>query len=188
MSEAEFTKAFLALQPRLLAYCKRLAPGEAAEDLLQDANLRIWQKKELYLEGNLWGWMKVLTRNVFFNQQEVEQRMKFTEMAFLNGNSKGDTNNPYSFDGLAGGEDEHQHMKYFSTGPNQEDLWLENKIMEAIASLPSHTALLIQKRLQGMDYKQIAKALGIKPNNAKQRHFNDTKILRKLLLDLGLVD
>jgi len=187
MSEAEFTKGFLALQPRLLAYCKQLTKNpDTAEDLLQDANLRIWQKRDLYVEGNLWGWLKVLTRNVFFNQQEVEQRMKFTELAFLNGSKSIDAEGLY--EGGLSEKDDHQHHKYFSVEPNQEDLWLENKIMEAIASLPSHTALLIQKRLQGMEYKHIAKALGIKANNAKQRHFNDTKVLRKLLLELGLVD
>lgn len=183
MDDATFTKAYLAVQTSLLAYARKLTKNsELSEDLLQDANVRIWTKRHLYVEGNFYGWCKVLLRNVYINQQEVESRMKFTENTFINGNAAQEG------DPVDSGQDRLVYH-YLRQEPNQENFWLENRIHEAIAThMPSHSALLIQKRLQGMDYKKIAKVLGITPNNAKQRHFNDTKILRKVLLQLGLVD
>ena len=185
MDDRSFTKAYLAVQPSLLAYARKLTKSaERCDDLLQDANVRIWTKRHLYVEGNFYGWCKVLMRNVYINQQEVESRMKFTENTFINGKLDGGTPD----DSGDTHRDDMMH-RYLRQEPNQEDFWLENRINESIAThLPSHSALLIQKRLQGMDYKKIAKVLGITPNNAKQRHFNDTKILRKVLLQLGLVD
>ncbi len=185
MDDKKFTTIYLAVQPSLAAYAKRLTRHtERAEDLLQDANLKIWAKRSQYEEGNFLGWCKVVMRNHYYNQVEVESRMKFVDSTFANGSSAdvlGYENDESSYEAS-------MHFKYLAEQPNQEDYFLENQILEVIAELPPHTALLIQKKLQGMDYTQLAKVLGIKPNNAKQRYFNDIKLLRQKLQEKGLLD
>jgi RNA polymerase sigma factor (sigma-70 family) len=183
-TDREFEKLLTNALPTLQLYCKKLTRNrERAEDLCQDACLKAWTNRAKYTEGNYIGWLKVLTRNTYLNQVIVEGRMKYTDGSWATGHgvdiSVSGDDNPYT---------EHLHAKYLSEPANQEDAFLENQIHAAIASLPPHTALLIQQKLKGLTYEQIAKALGIKANNAKQRYFNDIKTLRALLLKLGLLD
>lgn len=185
MDDASFTKAYLAAQPALASYARKLCKHrERGEDLLQDANCKLWIKRAYYTEGNFLGWCKTVMKNHYLNQVEVESRMKYTDSAFATGAS----NDVGGEAGEAPNRDVFYTAKYLSQAPNQEDYWLENRIHECIVSLPPHTALLIQQKLQGLSYEQIAKVLGIKPNNAKQRYFNDIKTLRALLMARGLVD
>lgn len=185
MDDKAFTKALLDAQPILTAFCKRLTRHkERAEDLLQDGNLKLWEKRALYTDNSFLGWCKTVIKNTYLNQVLVESRMKFTEDAFVNGYVE--KMGEYHSDGTS--HDAVMEGKYLSTPSNQEDYWLENKIHEAIATFPPHQSLLLQKKLQGMEYKQIAKALGIKENNAKQRYFNVVKELRALLISQGILE
>lgn len=180
MTDQDFTKALLASQETLGAYARKLTKHtERGEDLLQDTNVRIWEKRSLYVEGNFLGWCKTLMKRYFLNQLVVENRMLYSDNGFIN-----DGENEERLDNGM----HYKHAQYLSQRENQEDYWLENRIHEVIASLEPHTAMLIQLKLQGMDYGKIAKLLGIKPNNAKQRCFNDLKVLRQKLLDAGLLD
>lgn len=184
LTDREFEKLLVNTLPTLQGYCRKLTRNrERAEDLCQDACLKAWANRAKYTDGNYLGWLKVLTRNMYLNQVLVEGRMKYTDGSWATGhcvdNAGSGDDNPYT---------EYLHAKYLSEAPNQEDFFLENQIHAAIASLPPHTALLIQQKLKGLTYDQIAKALGIKANNAKQRYFNDIKTLRALLLKLGLLD
>ena len=66
-----FRSLYLAAGPKLFSICKRLMRDPAAaEDALQDAMVRIWEKSPLFdrARGDAMGWMVALTRNVVLNR------------------------------------------------------------------------------------------------------------------------
>jgi RNA polymerase sigma-70 factor, ECF subfamily len=57
--------------PRLFSICKRLMRDhQAAEDALQDAMVRIWEKSPLFdrTKGDAMSWMSAVARNVVFSR------------------------------------------------------------------------------------------------------------------------
>lgn len=184
MSDKDFENLLVKNQQALYEYCRRLTRHkERAEDLQQETNARMWTKRHLYEdEGKFLSWAKLVAKNHYLNQVKKEALIPIKTMPDF-----GDVNED-SLEDFMAWKRARSEMYSLHEAPNQEDYWLENRINEVIATLPAPTALLIQKKLQGMTYAQIAKPLGIKPNNAKQRYFNDVKVLRQKLLDSGLLD
>ena len=74
--EDAFRQLWDAASPRLYALCLRLMRRRhAAEDVLQESFVRIWQKAHLYDRrlGEPFGWMAALTRNVALDQLRRER-------------------------------------------------------------------------------------------------------------------
>lgn len=183
MSDKDFEKLLLSHQTRFLEYARKLTRHkERAEDLLQDANVRMWTKRHLYVEGNFSSWGKTLMRHYFLNMVKKEALLPMKTMPLFTDRDGDDVEEYFGSKWRQG------TLEHFAVAPNQEDFWLENRIMEVIATLPPHHALLVQKKLEGLTYNQIAVPLGIKANNAKQRYFNVAKELRILLQERGLLD
>lgn len=66
-----FRQLYLEAGPALFRICTRiLRDRDAAQDALQEAMIRIWQKSHLYRRdrGGAMGWMTAVTRNVVFNR------------------------------------------------------------------------------------------------------------------------
>jgi RNA polymerase sigma-70 factor, ECF subfamily len=67
--------------PRLFSICKRLLRDQdAAQDALQDAMVRIWEKSPLFdrTRGEAVNWMSALTRNVVFNRLSEKPAAMFS--------------------------------------------------------------------------------------------------------------
>jgi RNA polymerase sigma-70 factor (ECF subfamily) len=68
---AAFRKLYQQAGPVLFRICTRmLRDRDAAQDALQEAMVRIWQKSHLFRrdKGGAMGWMTAVTRNVVFNR------------------------------------------------------------------------------------------------------------------------
>lgn len=185
MTDRDFEKRLTTLYPALMQFSRNLTRHkERAEDLLQDGMLRMWKSREKYKEDtNFPGWCKTVIRNLYLNQVQVEARMPMKwNNDFLTQEVTGER------EGTSSAGYSELVSRYAAVRENQEDEFLENQIYEVIATMPSHTALLIHLKIQGLTYTQICNLLGITANNAKQRYFHDIKVLRKKLLAAGLVD
>jgi RNA polymerase sigma-70 factor, ECF subfamily len=78
-----FRRLYVEVGSTLLGICSRiLRDRDAAEDALQEAMLRIWQKSYLYdpAKGRAIGWMIAVTRNVVLDRLP-ERRTSFVSLA-----------------------------------------------------------------------------------------------------------
>ena len=75
-----FTQLYEALYPRVLAYASRRVPLDTAYDVVDEAFLIAWRKREQLPRDGVLPWLLVTTRNIIANQR---RRNNYQELANL---------------------------------------------------------------------------------------------------------
>ncbi|MDR6781476.1 RNA polymerase sigma-70 factor [Pedobacter africanus] len=154
-----YTEIFERYSMLLIAHAyKLLADQDAANDVVQDVLLNLWQKRErLDLNTSLSAYLYTATRNRIFNRkshQKIVDRYADTMIAYMEG-----------------------------THTNSDDFVREKEltamIEKEIRALPEKMReVFILYKMEDLSYKEIADRLGITDRTARQQVYNALKILK----------
>ena len=154
-----YTEIFERYSMLLVAHAyKLLADQDAANDVVQDVLLSLWQKREsLSLNTSLSAYLYTATRNRIFNRkshQKIVDRYADTMIAYMEG-----------------------------THTDSDDLIREKEltllIEKEIKALPEKMReVFILYKMEELTYKEIADRLGITDRTARQQVYNALKILK----------
>ncbi|MEG1738228.1 MAG: sigma-70 family RNA polymerase sigma factor [Odoribacter sp.] len=134
-----------------------ISDTHAAEDIVQDIFIRLWEKKLEYKEiPNLQVFLYVLVKNRCLDQLRTQKKMvDYTQTEAI-----------------------HQEEIF-------QDLVVEEEIYrivdEAIASLATQSARIMKMTLEGKQNKEIAEILNISVNSVKTLKYNALHTMRNLL-------
>lgn len=149
-----------------LPYLKRVAlsytkSSPEAEDLLQDALMRMWINQEKFSIGtNFKAWANTIIRNLFINEfwRQKTQKKHLAAVTHLHSDQT--------------------NWQVLNNGYLQlvyEDLWKEVVQMKEIHSRP------IKLRREGFSYKEIAEEMGVSIGTVKSRLHSARKYMEKKL-------
>ena len=154
-----YTEIFERYSMLLIAHAyKMLADQDAANDVVQDVLLNLWQKRErLDLNTSLSAYLYTATRNRIFNRkshQKIVDRYADTMIAYMEG-----------------------------THTDSDDLVREKELMalieKEIRGLPDKMReVFILYKMEDLSYQEIADRLGITDRTARQQVYNALKILK----------
>lgn len=157
-------------QDRLFGVCYRMVGDrELAADLTQDAMVKIIQGLETYDgRSRLSTWLIRVTMNVCLSRMRSERLRRHASL---------DT-------GPEGAD--RAESRIGATEPREswriEHQEQKQRLAEALLHLnPDHRAILILRDIRGLDYEQIAEALGIAVGTVKSRLFRARLALRQIL-------
>jgi RNA polymerase sigma factor (sigma-70 family) len=173
LTDKEFERKLILNQSYILGYAKILTKHTRdydAEDLLQDTNLRAWDKRSYYREDDSFsGWLCFMMHNIFINAilktsklkmyyEEEESTMLPIVERYSNSAS------------INGGE-----------GNIILDL-----IDEAVNKLDGKDRDIVQRHIAGETQASIGESYGMKDNAVKQRYFHAIRVVREYLLEKGI--
>lgn len=158
----------------LVGYFSRMLRDPAmAEDLAQETFMRVYQSRERYEpEAKFTTWLYRIATNLALN---ALRDRKETAPREQNGHD-GETTEP-------------QTSKVADTNPTAEQELMETErqeiIRQAVESLPERQrAAVILHKYQDVDYRQIAKVLGVSESAVKSMLFRAYETLRRKLAPL----
>ena len=147
----------------LIGYLTRLLGNpDSAEDLAQEAFLRLYECRDRYVEqGNLGGYLYTIATNLVRSRARQKKRRQFLRSVFLSRN---------------GGNHE---------APQQASLLideLQSTLGRAIASLPVHYRVpLVLHEIEGWTYKEIGAASRCREGTVKSRIHRGRQLLKEKL-------
>ena len=149
--------------PKMLGVCLRYAKNkQQAEDVLQDAFIKVFTKLELFKGGSLEGWIRRIVVN--------------TSLDDLRKNKKRMNDSP--IDGI---EHKVDDKNYILEKIHAEDLLL------LINNMPDgYRAVFNMFAIEGYAHKEIAEELGISENTSKSQYAWAKTHLQKKMKDLGI--
>ena len=133
-----------------------------AEDITQEAFIRVFRSLDKYKPGTFEGWMHRIVTNLFLDMARRKQRIRF--------------------EGLA--EDAAERLKGREPTPAQvyDDAHLEPDIQAALDSLaPEFRAAVVLCDIEGLSYEEIAATLGVKLGTVRSRIHRGRAQLREAL-------
>lgn len=156
-------KLFEMFAPKMLGVCLRYAKNKhQAEDVLQDAFIKVFTKLELFKGGSLEGWI----RRIMVNTALDELRKNKKRM------------NDSSIDGL---EYKIDDKNYILEKIHAEDLLL------LINNMPDGYRIVFNMfAIEGYAHKEIAEKLGISENTSKSQYARAKTHLQQKMKDLGI--
>ena len=157
MTSAEFQTLASTLRPRLLAQATRYLRDTAeAEDIVQDALLRMWVLHD-QLIGNAEAFASVLVRNLSLNRLRQLHRMQtLTEMDLL----------------------EMERLDADSRSQQDTDEQVA-QLMTLVEALPDRQKTILRLHdLEGMDYDEIAQVTGLSAASLRQTVSRARRLLR----------
>lgn len=186
-ARAAWEELLTAYQDRLFAMCAQLCRDrEVARDLTQETLVKIIQGFESYDgRARLITWMTRIAMNVTLSHL---RRQKLRRHASLNG--FGPT------PGAAGGEEQSggpiarlAQNREPSAERGVEERETGRALWRSIDTLdPDHQAVLVLRDFHGLDYQEIADALGVRVGTIKSRLFRARTALRDVLEREGKQD
>ncbi len=151
------------LQMKLYSYALTLTNNEdEADDLLQEAMLRIMIKIELYKPtGSFTGWTKRVMENEFKNSRKSAERHA-----------------AYSLDD----DNDALHTYRLSDyAPNAEEIYCAKELQQTVQKLPKRQNIALKLRIAGYKYEEIAEKMNISTGNVKNSIHQARKRLKKEL-------
>ena len=136
---------------------------DSANELLQETLLRIFKNSDKYKnQGHFNAWAKSVMKNIFLNEaaRHASHRQTFVE-------------------GINYTDDESLHPM----ATESEYPYTKQEIYSAIESLSETQAQIINMRLQGYKYEEIAKVMNISVGYVKSALFVAKSNLKKILED-----
>jgi len=165
MSLEAFKLRVLPAKDKMYRFALRLLRDEEeAKDIVQEAMIRVWRKKEkMHTYKNMEAWCMTIVRNLSLDRLKSKQ---------------------YNSDNL----DNSYKLSYNGVDPEQRteiDNTMEN-IHNFIADLPDKQRQVIQLRdIEGFSYQEIGKILNLDANNVKVNLFRARKTVRESLLKIN---
>lgn len=160
---AAFEQLYRAHSDRIHALCWRLCGGDTAlaEDLVQEAFVRAWQKLHLFRGDSAFGtWMHRLAANVALSDRRIRLKKVRSETAF---------------DEVA--ERTLQGEKDVRSG-------LQSDLEQAISELPERArSVLVLYDIEGYRHQEIAHMTGMAVGSSKAQLHRARKLVRKALED-----
>ncbi len=153
----EFNDCFVHSIPVLMRHAQRLVPmGLEAEDLLQDALLRMWENQRYYHPGNFLGWGYTILYHQSLNLQRSASLSHPT---------------------LPERKDEEGYEQFCD---------MHYDITKAIGMLPVYYSDVIKMYLEGYSYEEIAAEQGLSIGTVKSRMSRARQQLKEILRDYTL--
>lgn len=152
----------------LVGYLTRLVGSpDRAEDLAQEAFLRLYEHRDRYVEqGNLGSYLYTIATNLVRSEERQCKRRRFLRSIFLSSNGHG-------------AEGSHQ------TAPQQSALLVEElqaTLGQAVASLPVHYRVpLVLHEIEGWSYKRIGALSQCREGTVKSRIHRGRLLLKQKL-------
>jgi RNA polymerase sigma-70 factor (ECF subfamily) len=175
---AALTLLLTAHQDRLYAVCLRMvADRTVAADLTQDTLVKIIQHLPTYDgRSQLTTWMIRIAMNTCLSHLRSQKHRRHTSLDSGPGAATADSDFARSFHPQSPSNRE-------PAGPSGVELHERRGIVSrALAELdPDHRAVLILRDVQGLDYDQIAAAVGVPVGTVKSRIFRARAALRELI-------
>lgn len=156
-----FEQLYRKYSGRLYALCWRLSGGDAsvAEDILQDAFVRAWNKLDLFRGDSSFGtWMHRLTANVALSDRRIRLRRVTREQPMDPG------------------------VERTAMGAADVDQGLRNDLEQAISVLPERArTVLVLFDVEGYRHEEIAEITGMAVGSSKAQLHRARKLVRKAL-------
>jgi RNA polymerase sigma factor (sigma-70 family) len=175
LTDKEFENKLTLNQTYILGYARALTKTcreYEAEDLLQDTNLRAWEKRAYYKQDDSFtGWLCFMMHNIFINYViKTKLKMHYDSEYNQDGEEVIPLVERYSSPSINDGE-----------GSMTLDL-----IDEALCKLEGRDRDIVQRYIAGETQAAIGISYGMKDNAVKQRYFHAIKIVRAYLLEKGI--
>ena len=158
-----FEELYLGHREKIYALCWRMCGGDRAlaEDMLQDAFIRAWNKLHLFRGDSRFGtWLHRLTVNVILSDRRIRVRRLQHEQEL--------------------GEAVERTM----VGERDVSVGLRNDLEVAIASLPERArTVLILYDIEGYRHGEIADITGMAVGSSKAQLHRARKLVREMLND-----
>lgn len=152
----------------LVGYLTRLVGSpDGAEDLAQEAFLRLYENRHRYVEqGSLGSYLYTIATNLVRSQERQRKRRRVLRSIFLSPNGHG------------GGSSEQS--------PQQQSALLVEELQatlgQAVASLPVHYRVpLVLHELEGWSYKRIGALSQCREGTVKSRIYRGRQLLKQKL-------
>jgi RNA polymerase sigma-70 factor, ECF subfamily len=142
----------------------RLAGNDSdAQDLVQEALLRVRKGLERYQPGSLEGWLARIVTNVFLD--EVRRRRRRPADAF---------------------PEDPDWVVPPAPGADEVPTGFSDEVQAALASLPDEfRAAVVLCDVADRPYEEIAESLGVPVGTVRSRIHRGRRLLRKALVDMG---
>lgn len=149
--------------PKMLGVCIRYAKNtEQAEDVLQDAFVKVFTKLDHYNGGSLEGWIRRIMVNTSLDQ--IRKNVKFQ-------------------DNIAMDQVDYrlEQQGYILEGLMEEDL------LKLINEMPmGYKTVFNMFAIEGYSHKEIAEKIGISENTSKSQYSRARAFLKTKLEELGI--
>ena len=149
--------------PKMLGVCKRYAKStEQAEDVLQDAFIKVFTKLDNYKGGSLEGWIRRIMVNTSLDQ--IRKEIKFQDNIAMD-------QVDYKI----------EHQGYILEGLMEEDL------LKLINEMPAgYKTVFNLFAIEGYSHKEIAEQMNISENTSKSQYSRARAFLKTKLEELGI--
>jgi len=168
VSTLAFEKLFKA-QYKLLTYqaMKYLKDISAAEEIVQDVFVRLWEKREaIVITGSIHAYLAVSVRNSCFNYLKHQRIVDTYERNAISG---------FLADPSLNEE-------------NMGDMEFEGAVLKAIEQLPpQRKRVFIMSRIDGLKYQEIADKMGLSIKTIEVQMGKALKQMRSLLKDFLVI-
>ena len=159
--EAAFERLYREHCGRIYALCWRLCGGDAAlaEDLVQEAFVRAWNKLDLFRGDSSFGtWMHRLAANVALSDRRIRLRRVSREKAM------------------------DETVERTAVGAKDVTQGLRNDLEQAIAALPERArTVLVLYDVEGYRHAEIAEMTGMAVGSSKAQLHRARKLVREAL-------
>jgi RNA polymerase sigma-70 factor (ECF subfamily) len=163
MTDVEFTKIVSINKDRVFSFaCYFLQSREEAEDITQEAFVRLWKNAERINASSIRAWLLRVTHNLCVDRA---RRRGFERSKFFTFESK-----------------DHHPDSDCDPGVEFDRAELQQKVLEAMQELPQHLqSAIILREIQGLSYQEISDALDAPLNTIKANIHRARHALRKSL-------
>jgi RNA polymerase sigma-70 factor (ECF subfamily) len=158
MDEQNFEKIFKAYFPALMAFSRKILGNEDdAREVVHQVFIKLWERRtEIDLSTSLKSYLFTAVNNRSLNV--IRDRKKFSS------------------------DEVPERVANWDVSTELESLELEERIREAIASLPERCRVIFElNRFEGLSYGDISKKLGISVKTVENQMSKALKILREQL-------
>jgi len=182
MNKQEMGKALVDYYDTLYSVAFNLTrDSHKANDLVQTTAEKAIKASESFSEGNLVGWLVTILRNTFRNDYRAEDRISFSSIEDLieQGTTAEDSL-------LASDEDSEQGSDSRFSSASAESVFLSGGYSPELASAlqnitKAHREILLLVA-EGLSYREVAEALGIKEATVPSRLFRARKAIQEVLV------
>lgn len=165
MQIAKFSEMLSLYKDKMYRYAFNIVGSRfAAEDVVQEAMIKIWKKREQFIEiENKEAWCVTVTRNLAIDKLRIAKKRRATDIT------------------------EHHHISDKSPAP---DIQLEQKdaltkVKEMLRELPLQQQEIVTLRdVEGYTYQEIAEILDISVEQVKVNLHRARKKLRNQLMKI----
>lgn len=172
LTDKEFEIRLVEAQEVIYNYARiltRTSRDYEAEDLLQDTNLRAWEKRSYYYNDDKFiGWLCFMMHNLFINRVLQSKLPIYTQ--------REDSD-------MSPIVERYSSSSSINDGEGNITLDL---IDEAVSKLTGKDRDIVMRYISGESHISIGDSYGMKNNNVKQRYFHAIRIVREHLLSEGI--